>query len=66
MVPQIINRTNQDAIQRTSMSPEGNKPVNTQTTTQSTTQLTLCKKSNAIEVCFKKEKFSGAPTNTLT
>ena len=66
MVPQNSNRPSQDARQRTPMNTTSNTPVNTQTATNAYSQLTLSKKSSAIEVRFKEERFSGTPTNVLT
>ena len=66
MATQNGNRPSQDARQRRPMTPIRNTPVSTQTATKTSTQLILSKKSAAIEVRFKKEKFSGAPTNALT
>ena len=59
MIPQNINRSSQDARQHTPMNPTRIKPINIQTTTNSSTQLTLSKKSCMIEVRFKEEKFPG-------
>ena len=66
MVPQNGNRPCQDARQRTPVTSTRNKPVITQHATNTSTQLTLSKKSSATEVRFKEEKLSGAPTNALT
>ena len=47
------------------MSLAKNTSANTQTTTNSSTQLTVPKKLSAIEVCLKGEKFSGVPDQCI-
>ena len=66
IVPQNINQSGQDARQRTPMSPIRNKPINIQTTINSSTQVAPSKKSIAIEIRYKEEKLSAAPTSALT
>ena len=66
MVSQSGNRPSQDVRKRTPITPTRNTSVSIQTATNNYTQLTLSKKSSAIELRFKEVKFSGAPTNALT
>ena len=61
MVPQNGNRHSQDARQHTPVTSTRNTSVSIQTATNDSTQLTVSKKSSAIEVRFKEYKFSGAP-----
>ena len=66
MVIQNGNRPSQDSRQRTPVTPTSNIPLSTQIATNTSTQLALSKKSSSIEVRFKEENFSGAPTKALT
>ena len=66
MVPHNINRSSQEMRKRTSMDPIRNKLVNIQTTTYSTTQLTLSNKSSTIEVRLKDKRLSCAPICELS
>ena len=66
MVPQNGHRPSQEARYRELMNPTRKKAVNTQTDIYSSAQLTLSKKSNSIEICFKEQNLSGTIDQSIS